>query len=448
MYFTGKQPWEHPAFTWVPKADDGDPATYEGDDVLALADPSKHQQAFLKRYFEGTMPSTSMASLNRLIDKLPGGVLFPSLYKSAGAIELAWGDVSHNEWHHNLVAMGAAAFEHKTKGHTDPHVAKVFEHMMLLHRETAQLSNRVLLEVAWAWKLFKNRKLAPIVTIVPGGGVAQKMVRDPADASGATVCTAHDAILRTDPGLPGRCGDEPPACSTAGYRKQSALPVHPGRKAVYHSWDAGKKAYVPEPQHPEARTYVMQNVEVYAHQTLDEFEATQLRPMVMAVPHGEIDGVVNWPDATMLAGLCAGQGRRLKYGGGFHYLNAYGGYEDTGVPEPLWLRFFVPGPLDEWCHAGHAAACREAYDWTKPCDAGDTCEPHWPSVVDDLAVEELCTDAVASYALARWERVRKVFDDALTMSSPELAYQPTAFCSYLESWFTQKFGAPPKPMCQ
>ncbi len=448
MYLTGKLPWDHPAFTWLPKIDDGNPATYEGDDVMALADLPNRQQAFFTRYFEGSGVSTSLASLNRRIDELPGGVLFPSIYKSAGAIELAWGDVSHNEWQHNLVGLGAAAFEHKTHGHADPHVAKVFAHMLLVHRETAQLANRVLLEIAWGWKHFTGRKLAPIVTIVPGGGVTQTMMRDPADASGATVCTADNAILRTDAGLPGRCGDVPPACSLAGYRKQTALPAHPGRKAVYHAWDATTKAYVPEPSHPEARTYVMQNVEIYAHQTLDEFEATQVRPMVMAVPHGEVDAVVNWPDATALAGLCAGQGRRLKYGGGFQYMNSYGGYENTGVPEPLWLRFFAPGPLDAWCHDGHEAACREVFDWTQPCASGDTCEPHWPSVADDLAVEELCTEAVANYTLARWERVRQVFEDANANKSSDLAYQPTAFCGYLEAWFTQKFGAPPTPMCK
>lgn len=448
MHFTGRSPWEHPAFAWLPKVDDGNPATYEADDVLALAGVPGQQQALFARFFEGTGESTSMASLNRLVDQLPGAVLFPSIYKSAGRVELAWGDVSDNEWHHNIVGLGAAAFEHRTAGHVDPHVAEVFEHLLLLHTETAQLANRLHLEVAWGWKHFTGRKLAPIITVVPGGGVGKKMVREPADPSGATVCTADDAIIRTDPGLPGRCGAVPPACSLSGYRQQTALPTHPGRKALYHSWDATLKAYVPEPEHPEARTYVLQNVEVYAHQTLDEFEATQLRPMVMAVPHGEIDAVVNWPDATSLAGLCAGQGRRLKYGGGFHYLNAYGGYENTGVPEAHWLRFFAPGPLSEWCHDGHASTCREALDWSRPCDPGDTCEPHWPSLPNDLAVEELCTEAVATYALARWERTRKVFEDAVANVSPALAYQPTPFCSYLEGWFTQKFGVAPSPMCE
>ncbi|MSP25273.1 MAG: hypothetical protein EXR75_08945 [Myxococcales bacterium] len=455
MYLTGKQPSEHPAFTWLAKNDDGDPKTYETDDVVGWADVATHQQPFFTRYFTGKGESTSMPVLNRRVGEVAGDVMFPSIYKSAGRIELAWGDVSHNDWRHNLLGLGAPAFEHKTTGHSDPHIAKVFEHFLQEQLETAQLSNRVQLEVAWGWKLFTGRTLAPIITIVPGSAVTSKMQRDPGDPSGKKLCTDDDAIIRNDQAMPNRCGAKPAYCSATptmpsmSYVSADSVPTHPGRKLVFHEWSSATQTFVPQPAHPEAYTYVQANIEVYAHQSLDEFEYTQVRPMLQAVPHGEIDAVVNWPDTTSLAGLCSGQGRRLRHGGGFHYLNAYGGYENTGMPEPLWMRFYVPGPLTDWCHDGHALECREVLDWDAPCDAGDTCEPHWPTIASDMAIEELCTDAVASYAFARWERVRSVFEQAQASPPPAaLAYQPTAFCPYLASWFETKLGmSAPKPMC-
>lgn len=471
MFLTGKKPWEHPAFSWLGQTDDGNADTYEGDDVIAWSKPNppldpdpvvsqqNYQRAFYERFFtaEGYDPaygeSTSLPSMNRLIGEIPGSVMFPSIYQSAGGIELAFGDVSDNDWSHNVWGRGAPAFKHKTSGHADPHVAKVFEHLLLESLETAQLANRVQLEIAWGWKLFTGRKLAPIITFTPGGAVAKRMERTPSDANdllGKTVCTADDAIIRFDSNQPDRCGPKPPSCpGKPGYRISESLPRHPGRKLVHHRWNAALQKYLPDESDPNKHAYVLAGIEMFAHQTLDEFEYTQVRPMLQAVPHGEIDGVVNWPSATHMAMLCSAQGRRLKHGGGFHYLNAYGGYPDTGVPEPFWLRFFAPGPLTDWCHDRHEAECREPLDWNAACDPGDDCEPYWPSLASDEAIEELCTDAVASYALLRWERARKVFQDAQSSSPPaELAYQPTLMCGYLEDWFKTKLGmSPPKPMC-
>jgi hypothetical protein len=450
MYFTNQQPWEHPAFSWLPPNDDGDPSTFEGDDVVSWADGPTYAPALLQRFFTGTYSSTSMPSLNRLVGDLPGTVLFPALYQSAGRIEQAWGDPSDNAWWKNIVGRGAAAFEHRTSGHADPHIAKVFEHLLLENLENAQLSNRLLLEVAWGWKLFTGRRLAPIITITPGGAVRAQMERDPANPTGQTVCTAHTEIARVDTNLPNRCGPVPPDCSMPNFKVATGLPAHPGRTLVYHRWNAATQAYEPDMSDPNRYTYVAAGVEVSAHQSLDEFEYTQLRPMLQAVPRGEIDAVVSWPDTTALAGLCAGQGRRLRYGGGFHYLKAYGGYEDTGVPEPTWLRFFAPGPLTAWCHTGHEPACRQVYDWTKACGATDECEPHWPTLASDIAVEEVCAEAVATYMLERWARVREVFEEAqVNPPPPTRAFEPTAFCGYLETWFEAELSvSPARAMCQ
>ncbi len=465
LYFTGEDLRTHPAYAALAPTD---AATLSAQitpqlrreffdyfwDAQSFADAHRarfEQALHWPGGYDSLAGSTASKTINRMADQLGSNILYPAVYASAGALHVALGDPSVNEWNRNRIGFGAPMFAGQIPS-SNADAYPLFAQLVALDLVSAEIKTRVSVEIAMMWKHYASLRVAPIWTPFASlGGATARVVRDPTSVLGETLCTTDVTRPGDDPLLPNRCGPPHTSCTIEGESEAmvnaSVWPLHPGRTRVFRRWDAARAQYVDAREDPEANTWLARGTELFVHQTVTELLRSQIEPIFLAAESRDVDALVSWPETLGLKNLCAGQAHRLKYGGGFHHDVAWCCGPGSGVPEALWTLYFAPGPLSEWCHSSpaHEASCSAPYQAHASCGAGQTCEPQW-STLDDAELEQVCTEAVDQYVLTRWNAVRQTVLSAGVGASTR---RPTQFCSYLNEWFAQHFGAVLDPaLCQ